>query len=102
MALYVLQRMRIGAEPGDLEFCQSRVKLEHCSPVVAAAAERGGGIPVEFVGSLQHSIQEEEPGKLLPLLLSSLEFGENCLGTCHHLPSDEEAEVWCTLWVAGG
>ena len=56
MALYVLQRMRIGAEPGDLEFCQSRVKLEHCSPVVAAAAERGGGIPVEFVGSLQYSI----------------------------------------------
>ena len=94
--------MRIGAESGDPEFCQSRVKLEHCSLVVAAAAERGGGIPVEFVGSLQHSPQGEEPGKLLPLLLSSLEFGEDCLGTCHHLPSDEEAEVWYTLWVAGG
>ena len=95
--------MRICVVPEDLGFGQSRVLWEHCSQVAAAAAAAvvAADAAAAAVVSHQHSPQGNEAGRLLLLLLSSLEAGRNWLEACHHQPPYEEADE-CPLWAAGG
>ena len=67
----------------------------------AAAAVAAAAAAAAAVVSHQHSPQGDEAGRLLLLLLSSLEAGRNWLDACHHQPPYEEADD-CPLWAAGG